>query len=76
MKASILTLNAIGQEGDDFMLRREFFTCCKCGKPFYKSLGGIIATKEDIMFRIHPICDECKAKNVVSIVKKNDTFKK
>jgi RNase P subunit RPR2 len=59
------------------MLRREIFICCKCGKPFYKSLGGIVTTNEDMMFRIHPICDECKAKNAISIAQKIiDIFKK
>ena len=59
------------------MRRRECFICCKCGKPFYKWVGGIVTSEEEMIFRIHPICDECKVKKAFSIVKGIiDIFKK
>jgi hypothetical protein len=40
-------------------------------------VGGIVTSEEEMIFRIHPICDECKVKKAFSIVKGIiDIFKK
>jgi hypothetical protein len=40
-------------------------------------VGGIVTSEEEMVFRIHPICDECKVKTAFSLVKKIvDIFKK
>ena len=42
------------------MLRLETYTCVKCGKRFTKMVGGIVASPEEAVLAVHPVCDKCK----------------
>lgn len=49
------------------MVEYKTYTCVKCGKKFTKSVGGVVASPREMELSIHPVCDKCKLKTVVSI---------
>lgn len=51
------------------MLQIKTYTCTKCGKSFTKAVGGIVASPEEAVLAVHPVCDKCKLAAVKQLFK-------